>query len=161
MIPRRPAVRESDGPSYQERLRPPEARVIMMHDLVTLADELKGNALPLHLSPERWNSFTTKTPLKWASVHWKREQKRKVPGVRGIYAFTVEFAIRLSQGTDIFSTSALRVIDAARVPCGRDLEATLLHARRTRGEPGWDMFLTSGGSISSFSLLRFLTRDSA
>jgi hypothetical protein len=62
-----------------------------MHDIVSLADDLKGNSLPIHLGAERWNSFSTAASLKWCSVPWNKRSMSKVPARRGIYAFTIRF----------------------------------------------------------------------
>lgn len=70
----------------------PSVVAAMMHDIVPLADTMKGDAMLLHLGADRWNSFATKAPLAWASVPWDKSQQPAVPDERGIYAFTVEFA---------------------------------------------------------------------
>jgi hypothetical protein len=65
---------------------------MMMHDIVPLAEEMKGDAMLLHLGVDRWSSFATKAPLAWVSVPWDKAQRPAVPTERGIYAFTVQFA---------------------------------------------------------------------
>ena len=63
----------------------------MMHDLVQVTDQLNADAVRLHLGPQKWSSFTTKAPLSWDAVPWEKTQKKLVPRMRGIYAFTLRF----------------------------------------------------------------------